>query len=516
MGIFSKFEGKMEDTLEGAASKVFNAPISPVQIAKKAEKQMKRESTKMVGVGKQYAPTLYTVLVNAEDDSNLFGYYPTLAGETETYLAARASEMGLYMDGQPLVRFIVDEGLRHGKFDVIAETVAAPIIAQLRDEEMQRYGLADRQPQASAASYGQQFSRQSAAAQAPAANVATAVPQAAAAAAPQSSAAGQVPYQAPAYQAAAAQFDFNAAAPAVAASAAAPAPAVAPAATPVTPAPAASAAPSYNAAVNPVVTPPTVQGAPETPVSDDYDLQYNDEQFDIDYDADFGDSYDDAPSNSDIDIADPFAATPDNGSCDSYKDDAPLDAKPVSDAPDFSGFNSQAEGYNYNDFDDLDVASVDQASAYAAPAASFDAQNASYAAGTPAPAAAPAAVAAVPNYDNTVVFASDQQAAQSQQAAMPNYQATRGHLTDVATRRSYDLAGSHLIIGRESKNNIVVPDINVSRQHADLRWDPQGVWVLSDLGSTNGTFVNGAPISSCVLQDGDRITFGVTDFVFSR
>ena len=139
MGIFSKFEGKMEDTFEGTADKMFDAPISPVQIAKKAEKQMRRE--KMVGAGKQYAPTLYTVLVNPDDDRRLFGYYPTLAGETETYLAAKASEQGLTMDGQPLVRFIVDEGLKHGKFDVIAEAVAAPIISQLRNEEMERYAV---------------------------------------------------------------------------------------------------------------------------------------------------------------------------------------------------------------------------------------------------------------------------------------------------------------------------------------------------------------------------------------
>ena len=45
------------------------------------------------------------------------------------------------MDGQPLVRFIVDEGLRHGKFDVVAEPVASPLIAQLRAEEMARYGI---------------------------------------------------------------------------------------------------------------------------------------------------------------------------------------------------------------------------------------------------------------------------------------------------------------------------------------------------------------------------------------
>ena len=164
MGIFSKFEGKMEDTFEGTADKMFDAPISPVQIAKKAEKQMRRE--KMVGAGKQYAPTLYTVLVNPDDDRRLFGYYPTLAGETETYLAAKASEQGLMMDGQPLVRFIVDEGLKHGKFDVIAEAVAAPIISQLRNEEMQRYGLANNGYGAEAAYPAQQFGR-SAAAMAP-------------------------------------------------------------------------------------------------------------------------------------------------------------------------------------------------------------------------------------------------------------------------------------------------------------------------------------------------------------
>ena len=139
MGFLSKLEGKMEDTFEGAADKMANSPLSPVQIAKKAEKQMRRN--KMVGAGKQYAPTLYTVLVNADDDERLFGYYPTLAGETETYLSAKAAEEGLLMDGQPLVRFIVDEGLRHGKFDVVAEPVAAPLIAQLRAEEMARYGI---------------------------------------------------------------------------------------------------------------------------------------------------------------------------------------------------------------------------------------------------------------------------------------------------------------------------------------------------------------------------------------
>lgn len=124
MGLFSKFERRVEDGFEGINDKLFDAPISPVQITKKAEKQMRREKT--VGAGKEYAPTLYTVLVNPDDDRRLFGMYPTLAGETETYLRAKANEEGLVMDGAPLVRFMVDDDLKHGKFDVIAELVSAP------------------------------------------------------------------------------------------------------------------------------------------------------------------------------------------------------------------------------------------------------------------------------------------------------------------------------------------------------------------------------------------------------
>ena len=283
MGFLSRFEGRMEDTFEGAADKMFDAPISPVQIAKKAEKQMRRE--KMVGAGKQYAPTLYTVLVNPDDDRRLMGYYPTLAGETETYLTAKASEQGLVMDGQPLVRFIVDEDLKHGKFDIIAEAVAAPIIAQLRAEEMHRYGLA--------------------------------------------------------------------------------------------------AAPA-----------PGGYGAPAQP--------------------------------------------------------------------------------------------------YPAP--------------QPQPQAQPRMAA------ETVVFAGGQQAA----TPMPAQAAVRARLIDTTNNRAYDLASARLLIGRESKNDIAVHDVNASRTHAELRFEPQGVWTITDLGSTNGTLVNGREVATQPRSEGDRSTIGMTNFMFTQ
>ncbi len=135
MGLFSRFEDKAEDLIEGGG----RGGIEPVKIAKKAAKEMQRE--KMIGVGHEYAPTLFNVLVSIEDDRRMGGYYPSLAGEIETFLQSKATEYHLLFDCPPLVRFIVDEGLKRGKFDVIAENVSPSIIDELREEEMEHYGL---------------------------------------------------------------------------------------------------------------------------------------------------------------------------------------------------------------------------------------------------------------------------------------------------------------------------------------------------------------------------------------
>ena len=140
--VFSRFENGVESAVDAAAGKVFKAPIEPAQLAKKAEKQMRQ--SRLIGKGHQYAPTLYNVLVNESDDKRLFGFYPTMAAEIETYLMARGAASGLDFDGRPLVRFIVDDHLKKGKFDVIAEHVAAAIIRKLREEEMEYYGLTPR------------------------------------------------------------------------------------------------------------------------------------------------------------------------------------------------------------------------------------------------------------------------------------------------------------------------------------------------------------------------------------
>ena len=390
MGFLSRFEGRMEDTFEGAADKMFDAPISPVQIAKKAEKQMRRE--KMVGAGKQYAPTLYTVLVNPDDDRRLMGYYPTLAGETETYLTAKASEQGLVMDGQPLVRFIVDEDLKHGKFDIIAEAVAAPIIAQLRAEEMHRYGLA-------------------------------------AAPAPGGYGAPAQPYPAQRPQAPAPQqyggYNQDYAAPA-------PAPAPYGGYDQYDPQSQYEPAPMN---VDAYGQPQQLPYVPEDEI--DRSIDYGEYTFDS---RDFDEQRDSIQPLDRPEAVDPFA---------------------IGAAAAGAGVAAGA------------VAGAGMGAATSQP----------YPAPQPQPQAQPRMAA------ETVVFAGGQQAA----TPMPAQAAVRARLIDTTNNRAYDLASARLLIGRESKNDIAVHDVNASR-----------------------TLVNGREVATQPLSEGDRITIGMTNFMFTQ
>ncbi|MFZ5643295.1 MAG: FhaA domain-containing protein [Bacillota bacterium] len=73
--------------------------------------------------------------------------------------------------------------------------------------------------------------------------------------------------------------------------------------------------------------------------------------------------------------------------------------------------------------------------------------------------------------------------------------------------RIYRLYDYTLVIGRRESCDIVLPDESVSRRHAMLE-PQQGRWMLSDLDSTNGTFINGERIKTRFLEPGDTVKFG--------
>ena len=78
--------------------------------------------------------------------------------------------------------------------------------------------------------------------------------------------------------------------------------------------------------------------------------------------------------------------------------------------------------------------------------------------------------------------------------------------------QAFDLRpGSTLIVGRALNCDIPVFDATISRRHAEVAADPQGVQV-TDLGSSNGTFLNGTRVEQCRVASGDVITFGKVAF----
>jgi hypothetical protein len=128
------------------------------------------------------------------------------------------------------------------------------------------------------------------------------------------------------------------------------------------------------------------------------------------------------------------------------------------------------------------------------------------------PAAVPpaAAVAPGPVIDQTVLYQ------EPAPAAAPAARASSGARGILRGRQGdYQLTEPVTVIGRSRRCGIVLTDPNVSRQHAEIRRQDDG-FMLVDLGSTNGTRVNRRDVKQAVLQHGDRIELGTTEFQFER
>ncbi len=87
--------------------------------------------------------------------------------------------------------------------------------------------------------------------------------------------------------------------------------------------------------------------------------------------------------------------------------------------------------------------------------------------------------------------------------------------TEAGERHLALLGNNCWTVGRSDDNNFVLPDRWISRNHAMLQCMENGIFYLIDLGSRNGSFVNGRRVSVPVtLQNGDALTFGQTELKF--
>jgi adenylate cyclase len=101
----------------------------------------------------------------------------------------------------------------------------------------------------------------------------------------------------------------------------------------------------------------------------------------------------------------------------------------------------------------------------------------------------------------------------------PTSHAPRLELSTLEGKRSFSLVGKNFWrVGRSKENDLIICDPCISRNHAILQLTEAGTFVLIDLGSRNGTFVNARPVGSTpvVLEQATIIFFGKTKATFYR
>lgn len=140
--VLSIFDGRINDIF--ARGGTGTAPITFKKLAKRTVREMENETFVIDGV--DTAPSLYTVLVSADDDRVMRPLYVNITEEISSLVEAQAKKRGYSFVGKPLVRFMIDPSLKSGKFAVFAENIDPRTLARLREEENAFLGI-EQQPQ---------------------------------------------------------------------------------------------------------------------------------------------------------------------------------------------------------------------------------------------------------------------------------------------------------------------------------------------------------------------------------
>lgn len=79
--------------------------------------------------------------------------------------------------------------------------------------------------------------------------------------------------------------------------------------------------------------------------------------------------------------------------------------------------------------------------------------------------------------------------------------------------RVYDIEHTKTVLGRGEDADLILPNISVSRHHAQINWDGQTASIM-DLKSSNGTMINGEPVESATLESSDEIVLGKFTMIY--
>ena len=123
MGIFARFEKKVEGAVSGAFARAFKGDVQPVEIAARLQRELDAEA-KLMSRNKRLVPNDFTVHLSQHDHDKLAPYASTLNAELATELRNHAREMGYAFNGPIKIAFELDASLPTGRFTVSSQAVA--------------------------------------------------------------------------------------------------------------------------------------------------------------------------------------------------------------------------------------------------------------------------------------------------------------------------------------------------------------------------------------------------------
>jgi len=123
MGIFARFEKKVEGAVSGAFARAFKGDVQPVEIAARLQRELDAEA-KLLSRDKRLVPNEFKVGLSQHDHDKLAPYASTLNAELATALRNHARETGYVFNGPVKVVFELDSSLPTGRFTVDSEAVA--------------------------------------------------------------------------------------------------------------------------------------------------------------------------------------------------------------------------------------------------------------------------------------------------------------------------------------------------------------------------------------------------------
>jgi hypothetical protein len=125
MGVFDRFERRIEGAVNGVFARAFKGDVQPVEIAARLQRELDSEA-KLMSRDRRLVPNEFVVRLSRHDYDRLAPYGKTLMNELLPELKAHASSMGYVFNGPIMIHLELDEALPTGRFTVNSSAVAGP------------------------------------------------------------------------------------------------------------------------------------------------------------------------------------------------------------------------------------------------------------------------------------------------------------------------------------------------------------------------------------------------------